>query len=276
MTLARSIDAGDDPDLTTNHDRAIVAIALARAAIGQYGAAVAAVAVMASAMWPGWQERSKAYAAIASLQARDSRTAAATTFALAVSAALREYEPMEDQRTGAVLESIVLAQARVGLRSAAWAAVDQLRDVELAGFWHRSPRADRCLATLAGYYLAASRHDDARRTVARIRDVHVREETERRFVDGVETDAAAASEGWEAQARRLLDEWETKRITPGARPYAGPDVRQLAEAARAHDRRTLATRLIAVACALLPCHEVVEAACRLDPSVATVLDEFPL
>ena len=66
--------------------------------------------------------------------------------------------------------SIVLAQARIGRESAAWATA---RGTERTGAgtvlaWELSRRS--MPSKLAEYYASASRHDDARKTAERIRD----------------------------------------------------------------------------------------------------------
>ena len=101
--------------------------------------------------------------------------------------------------------SIVLAQARIGRQSAAWATAEELRGLELELFWHGSYHADRCLAKLAEYYASASRHDDARKTAERIRDASLRSEIEQSLSDGTKTGARGAASPRRAgrQARRL-------------------------------------------------------------------------
>jgi tetratricopeptide (TPR) repeat protein len=280
MRTAQSVDAGDEPTLRERSDKAIAAVALAQAAIGQYSRALAAIAQLENSMWPAWQEKPKAYIAIASLQAQAGQTTDAdTTFSRAVAAALQQYDPFEDQRTGTVLESIVLAQARAGLQSAAWAAAEELREVQQEQGMFGLGYADRCLAKLADYYASASLHDDARKTAERIRGVHIRSEIEQSLSDGTKTGAAPAGQpdepdGWESRARQMLDEWESKRIAydPGSR--AGQDSLELAETARVHGCQNLAIKLVAVAFVVLPCHKVLQAACSVEPSVGTLLEEL--
>ena len=132
MKTAQGLDAGDEPALRERYDKAIAAVAVAQAAIGQYSPALAAIAQLENSTWPTWEEKPKAYIAIASLQAQSGQTTDAdATFSLAVATALQRYDPLEEHRTGTMLGSIMLAQARAGRQSAAWATAEELRGVEL-------------------------------------------------------------------------------------------------------------------------------------------------
>jgi len=281
MKTAQGLDAGDQPMLRERYDKAIAAVAVAQAAIGQYSPALAAIAQLENSTWPAWEIKPKAYIAIASLQAQAGQTTDAdATFSLAVTTTLQQYEPLEAYRTGDMLESIMFAQARAGRQSAAWATAEDLREVELKGFGHRSYHADRCLAKLAEYYASASLHDDARKTAERIRDASVRSEIEQSLSDGTKTSAASPAgqadepDGWESQARQMLDQLESNKFAydPGSR--AGQTFLELAETARVHGSHRLAIRLVAAAFALLPCHKVLEAACSVEPSLGTLLEEL--
>jgi tetratricopeptide (TPR) repeat protein len=284
MRTAQSLDAGDEPALRKRYDEAIAAAAVAQAAIGQYPPALAAIAQLASSVWPAWQEKPKAYIAIASLQAQAGQTTDAdTTFSLAVATALQQYDPLEAHRTGTMLESIMLAQARAGRRSAAWATAEELREVELKGARHRSYHADRCLAKLAEYYASAALHDDARKTAERLRDTTIRSEIEQSLSDGTKTGAAGPAspagqadepDAWEPRARQMLDQLESKGFAydPGSRTVH--TFLELAETARVRGSDRLTIRLVAAAFALLPCHKVLAAACSVEPSLGTLLEEL--
>jgi hypothetical protein len=182
-----------------------------------------------------------------------------------------------------MFQSIVLAQARAGRQSAAWATAEELRGVELGVFWRGSYHADRCLAKLAEYYASASLHDDARKTAERIRDASVRSEIEQSLSDGTKTGAAGAAspsgqadkpDDWYSQARQMLDQSEPKTLVYDPRSPAGQAFLELAETARVHGSHELAIALVAAAFALLPCHKVLEAACRVEPSLGTLLEEL--
>jgi Trypsin-like peptidase domain len=283
MRIAQGLDAGDQLALRERYDKTIAAVAVAQAAIGQYSPALAAIAQLQSSIWPAWLEKPKAYIVIASLQAQSGQATADSTFSLAVASALHQYDPLEAHRTGTMLESVMLAQARTGRRSAAWATAEELREVELKGFWHRSYQADRCLAKLAEYYASASLHDDATKTAERIRDASIRSEIEQRLNDGTKTGAAGAAspagqadepDGWESRARQMLDQLESKKFAYDPSSSAGQTFLELAETARAHGSHTLAIRLVAAAFALLPCHKVLETACSIEPSLGTLLEEL--
>ena len=284
MRTAQGLDAGDQPTLRQRYDQTIAAVAAAEAAIEQYSPALAAIAQLKSSTWPAWEEKPKAYIAVASLQAQAGQTTDAdTTFSLAAAATLQRYEPLEAHRTGNMFTSIVLAQARIGRQSAAWATAEELRGLELGLFWHGSYHADRCLAKLAEYYASASRHDDARKTAERIRDASLRSEIEQSLSDGTKTGAAgAASPGgqadkpddWESQARQMLGQSEPKTLAYDPGSPAGQTFLELAETARVHGSHELAIALVAAAFALLPCHKVLEAACRVEPSLGTLLEEL--
>jgi hypothetical protein len=280
MKTAQGLDGGDEPTRREQYDKAIAAVAVAQAAIGQYSPALATIAQLESSIWPAWQEKPKAYIAIASLQAQAGDTTDAdTTFSLAVATALQQYDPLEEHRTSNMLESIVLAQAHAGRQSAAWATAEELRKGAWLGRYH----ADRCLAKLAEYYASASLHDDARKTAERIRDASIRSEIEQSLSDGTKTGAAGAAspagqadepDGWESRARQMLDQLESEGFAydPGSR--AGQTFLELAETARVHGSHRLAIRLVAAAFALLPCHKVLEAACSVEPSLGTLLEEL--
>jgi hypothetical protein len=277
MKTAQGLDAGDEPALRERFDKAIAAVAVAQAAIGQYSPALAAIAHLESSIWPAWEEKPKAYIAIASLQAQSGQTTDAdTTFSLAVATALQRYEPLEAHRTGNMLKSVMLAQARAGLQSAAWATAEELR---LKLPW--SYQADRCLAKLAEYYASASLHDDARKTAERIRDAQIRSEIEQSLSDGTKTGTVGAAspagqadepDGWESRARQMLDQLESKGFAYDPGSPAGQTFLELAETARVHGSHGLAIALVAAAFALLSCHKVLEAACRVEPSLGTLLE----
>ena len=283
MKTAQGLDAGDEPALRERYDEAVAAVAIAQAAIGQYSPALAAIAQLKSSIWPAWQEKPKAYIAIASLQVQSGQTIDAdTTFSLAVATVLQRYDPLEAHRTGNMLESIMLAQARAGRQSAAWATAEELREVELK-HWLNANYADRCLAKLAEYYASASLHDDARKTAERIRDAHVRSEIEQSLSGGTETGAAGAAspagqadmpDDWESRARQMLDQSEPKTLAYDPGSPAGQTFLELAETARVHGPQSLAIALVAAAFALLPCHKVLEAACSVEPSLGTLLEEL--
>jgi hypothetical protein len=284
MRTAQGLDAGDEPTVRERYDEAIAAVAVAQAAVGQYSPALAAIAQLESSIWPAWQEKPKAYIAIASLQAQAGQsTDADTTFSLAVATTLQRYEPLEEQRTGNMLDSIMLAQVRAGRQSAAWATAEELREAELKGARHRSYHADRCLAKLAQYYASTSLHDDARKTAERIRDATIRSEIEQSLSDGTETGAAGAAspagqadkpDGWQSRARQMLDQSQSKTLAYDPRSPAGQTFLELAETARVHGSHGLAIALVAAAFALLPCHKVLEAACSVEPSLGTLLEEL--
>ncbi|MBL7494140.1 trypsin-like peptidase domain-containing protein [Frankia sp. AgB1.9] len=284
LTAAESPDAGDDPIRRERFDKAIAAAAVALAEIGEYATALDGVARLRSSIWPGWRQKPEAYTAIAVLLAQAGRTTdASSTFALAVTIALQRFEPFEAHRTGSVIASIALAQARVGSASAAWSTAEELREVELAGGFGMALGAERCLAKLAQYYAAAGRHDDARKTFERIRDDRIRGEIEPDIGDGLEAGPRSAApptrqtdplDDWETRARQTLDEWEPKRITLHPGSGFGEAVLELAETARLQNHPSLAVRLVAVAFALLPCHQVLAAACAVEPALSTVLEEL--
>ena len=279
MRIVQGLDAGDEPALRQRYDKAVATVAVAQAAIGQYSPALAAIAQLESLIWPAWEEKPKAYIAIASLQAQSGQTTDAdTTFSLAVATALRRYDPLEAHRTGNMLESIMLAQARAGRQSAAWATAEELR---LKLPW--SYQADRRLAKLAEYYASASRHDDARKTAERIRDAQIRSETEQSLNDGTKTGAAGVAspagqadkpDDWDSRARQMLDQSQSKTLAYDPGSPAGQTFLELAETARVHGSHELAIALVAAAFALLPCHKVLEAACRVEPSLGTLLEEL--
>ena len=279
MRTAQGLDARNEPALRQRYDKAIAAVAVAQAAIGQYSPALAAIAQLESSTWPAWEEKPKAYIAIASLQAQSGQaTDADTTFSLAAATALQRYEPLEEHRTGNMLESIMLAQARAGRQSAAWATAEELR-LKLPRSYH----ADRCLAKLAEYYASASRHDDARKTAERIRDAQIRSETEQNLSDGTKTGAAGVAspagqadkpDDWDSRARQMLDQSQSKTLAYDPGSPAGQTFLELAETARVHGSHELAIALVAAAFALLPCHKVLEAACRVEPSLGTLLEEL--
>ena len=284
MRTAQGLDAGDEPDLRRRYDKAIAAVAVAQAAIGQYSPALAAIAQLENPIWPAWEEKPKAYIALASLQAESGQTTDAdTTFSLAAAATLQRYEPLEAHRTGNMFKSIMLAQARAGRQSAAWATAEELRGLELGLFWHGSYHADRCLAKLAEYYASASLHDDARNTAERIRDASIRSEIEQSLSDGTKTGAAGAAspagqadkpDGWESRARQMLDQSQSKTLGYDPGSPAGQTFLELAETARVHGSHKLAIALVAAAFALLACHQVLEAACSVEPSLGTLLEEL--
>jgi Trypsin-like peptidase domain len=282
MRIAEGLDAGDEPNLKSRYDEAIIAVAVAQAAIGQYSHALAAIAQLKRSAWPAWREKAKAYIAIASIQVKSGQTTDAdATFSLAVATALQEYEPLEAHRSNNMLESIALEQARAGRQSAAWATVEELREQELK-YWH-SNYADRCLAKIAEYYASASLNDAARKTTERIRDADIRSEIEQRLSNGTKTSSAGAAssagqadepDGWESRARQMLDQLESEGFAydPGSR--SDQTLLELAETARVHGSHRLAVKLVAAAFATLPCHKVLEAACRVEPSLGTLLEEL--
>jgi hypothetical protein len=49
---------------------------------------------------------------------------------------------------------------------------------------------------------------------------------------------------------------------------------ELAETAKVHGSDRLAIRLVAAAFALLPCHKVLEAACSVEHSLGTLLEDL--
>ena len=182
-----------------------------------------------------------------------------------------------------MFKSIMLAQARAGRQSAAWVTAEELRGLELGLFWRGSYHADRCLAKLAEYYASASLHDDARKTAERIRDASLRSEIEQSLSDGTKTGPAGAAspagqadkpDDWESQARQMLDQSQPKTLAYDPRSPAGQTFLELAETARVHDSHKLAIALVAAAFALLPCHKVLEAACSIEPSLGTLLEEL--
>ena len=280
MRIAAGLDAGDEPLLRSRYDEAIAAVAVAQAAIGQYSRALAAIAQLER---PAWREKARAYIAIASLQVQSDQAADAdTTFSLAVATALQEYDPLEAQRSGTMLESIVLAQARAGRQSAAWATAEELREVELK-HWRHASYADRCLAKMAEYYASASLDDDARKTIERMRDPNIRSETEQSLGDGSKAGAAGAASpagqadepgSWESRARQMLDQLESETPADDTESRAGQTFLELAETARVRGSHRLAIALVAAAFALLPCHKVLEAACRVEPLLGTLLEEL--
>jgi tetratricopeptide (TPR) repeat protein len=282
MRIAEDLDAGDEPHRRSRYDEAIIAVAVAQAAIGQYSQALAAIAQLKTSPWPAWREKAKAYIAVASLQVQSGQTADAdSTFSLAVATAVQEYEPLEAHRSNNMLESIALEQAHAGLQSAAWATVEELREKELE-YWH-TDHADRCLAKIAEYYASGSLHDDARKTAERIRGASIRAEIEQSFSDGTKTGAADAAspagqadkpDGWESQARQMLDQLESNKFAYDSGSPAGQTFLDLAEKAKVHGSHRLAIRLVAAAFALLPCHKVLEAACSVEPSLGTLLEEL--
>jgi len=137
----------------------------------------------------------------------------------------------------------MLAQARAGRRSAAWAAAEELRGVELKEGRRGSCQADRCLAQLAEYYASASLHDDARKTAERIRDAYLRSQTAQSLGEGTETGAAGAAssagqadepDDWDARARQMLDQSQSKTLAYDPGSSAGRTFLELADTARAH------------------------------------------
>jgi len=182
-----------------------------------------------------------------------------------------------------MFKSIMLTQARAGRQSAAWATAEELRGLELGLFWHGSYHADQCLAKLAEYYASASLHDDARKTAERIRDALIRSETEQSLNDGTKTGAAGVAspagqadkpDDWYSRARQMLDQSQSKTLAYEPGSPAGQTFLELAETARVHGSHRLAIALVAAAFALLPCHKVLEAACRVEPSLGTLLEEL--
>jgi len=284
MEIAEGLDAGDEPLRRSRYDEAIAAVAVAQAAVGQYSRALAAIAQLQRSAWPAWQQKARAYTAIASLQVQSGQTTDAdTTFSHGVATALQEYDPFEAQRTGSMIESIVLAQARAGRQSAAWATAEELREEEKLKDVLHANYADRCLAKMAQYYALGSRHDDARKTAEHIRDADIRGDIEQSLSDGATTGSAGAAwpvaqadppDAWESRARLMLDQLESEAFPDDTRSPAGQTILDLAGKARVHGSHGLAVKLVAAAFALLPCHNVLEWACRVEPSLGTLLEEL--
>ena len=136
---------------------------------------------------------------------------------------------------------------------------------------------------MAEYYATASLHDDARKTAERIRDAPIRSEIEQSISDGTKTGATGAAspagqadepDGWESQARQMLDQLESNKFAYDPGSPTGQTFLELAETVRVHGSHRLAIRLVAAAFALLPCHIVLEAACSVEPSLGTLLEEL--
>jgi hypothetical protein len=72
----------------------------------------------------------------------------------------------------------------------------------------------------------------------------------------------------------MLDQLESETPADDTESRAGQTFLELAETARVHGSHRLAIALVAAAFALLPCHRVLEAACRVEPSLGTLLEEL--